>query len=299
VKTFWKIVITFGVLALFVLVIAFIIFILTQWSSMPVIGRGAVAVIPLKGTITLGGCPGGLFYIEECSQVNVIKQYLKDASEDNSIKAVVLYVDSGGGNVVASRELMRAVKEFDKPVVAWIGEIGASGAYYVASAADKIMADEDSITGSIGVIMFVQHYYELMDEIGVNVTIIKSGRSKDLGSPFRPMEPEEIEEIQEMIDEVYFDFIYDVAENRNLSINYIRNISDGSIYLGSQAVKLRLVDETGGLDDAIMLAGRLGGIEGKPEVKKIKKTIGWRDILFEGGAQDLTGALPSRYAFKY
>ncbi|MFH1402738.1 MAG: signal peptide peptidase SppA [Candidatus Altiarchaeota archaeon] len=298
-KTFWKVLVTFGVLAFFVVVIASIVIMLTQIGSMPVIGRGSVAVIPLRGMITMSGCPGGLFYVEECSQVSVIKQYLNDASKDSSIKAVVLYVDSGGGNVVASRELMRAVKEFDKPVVTWIGEVGASGAYYVASASDYVVADEDSMTGSIGVIMFVQHYYELMDEIGVNVTVIKSGKSKDLGSPFRPMDEDEKERMQAMIDEVYSDFVADVAENRNLSVDEVRGFADGSIYLGSEAKKLGLVDENGGFDDAVDIAGRLGGIEGKPDVKNIKKTIGWKDVLMGGESPDLVDSLMYRRIFKY
>ncbi len=282
-KTFWKIFLTFGVLALFVLVIAFSIFIVTQWSDMPVLGRGSVAIIPIKGMITMGGCPGGLFFIEDCAQVGVIKKYLKEAGEDSSIKAIVLDIDSGGGNVVASRELMRAVKKIrkKKPVVSWIGEVGASGAYYVASASDIIVADEDSITGSIGVIMFVQHYYELFDEIGINVTVIKSGNVKDIASPYRPMKKAEVKKLQDMIDEVYMDFVNDVAKNRKLTPKYVQKVADGSIYLGSQAKELKLIDENGGLEYAIKRAGELGKIEGEPETRTIEKKIGLKDILLE------------------
>jgi protease-4 len=279
VKTFWKVVITFGVLGLFVLVIAFVIAALMSGFNVPAITGGDVAVIPVHGAIMMGGCPGGLFYIESCAQVEVIKQQLENADEDPSIKAIVLDIDSGGGNVVASRELMRAVRKTEKPVVAWIGEVGASGAYYVASAADNITADDNSITGSIGVIMFVQHYYELMDEIGVNVTVLKAGETKDIGSPFRPMTEEERDDLQGMIDKVYHSFIADVAENRNLDIEYVKDISQGNIYLGSEAKELGLVDELGGFDDAVELAGELGGIEGKPNVRRPERKIKWTDLL--------------------
>jgi protease-4 len=280
VKTFWKVVVTFAVLGLFVLVIAFAIAALMSGLSMPALGVGGnVAVIPVQGSITLGGCPASLFSIEDCAQVEVIKKQLRDADRDPSVKAIVLDIYSGGGNVVASRELMRAVKRTEKPVVAWIGEVGASGAYYVASAADKIVADEDSMTGSIGVIMFVQHYYDLMDKIGVNVTVIKAGDSKDIGTPYRPMTEEEKAELQRMIDKVYISFMSDVAENRNLDLDYVKNVSRGNIYLGVEAKEIGLVDELGGLDDAVKLAGKLGGIEGEPGVKKPERKLRWTDLL--------------------
>ena len=266
-------------LGLFVLVVAFGIAALMSGFEVPAIGGGDVAVIPVHGTITLGGCPGSLFYAESCAQVEEIKKQLKDADGDPAVKAIVLDIYSGGGNVVASRELMRAVRGTEKPVVAWIGEVGASGAYYVASGADRIVADEDSITGSIGVIMFIQHYYELFDEIGINVTVIKAGESKDIGSPYRPMTADERAEMQGIIDKVYRSFISDVAENRNLSFDYVETVSEGNIYLGSDAKKIGLVDELGGLEDAVDLAAELGGIKGEPGVKEPERKISWYDLL--------------------
>ena len=282
-RTFWKVVITFGVLAFFVfaaaLVVGLIASELVLQSEVPFIGGGVVMVIPIKGEITSGGCPSGLFYSEQCATVDTVKEHLDKAGKDMSVSAVVLDIDSGGGSVVASREMMRAVRDFNKPVVARIGEAGASGAYYVASAADKIVADKDSITGSIGVVMDIMHYYKLMDNWGVNVSVIKSGQSKDIGSPYRPMTREERENLQELVDSVMDDFVSDVAANRNLSVEYVRNISDGSIYLGGKAKELGLVDYLGGYDDAVELAGNLSGMSGMPEVKKPKEGVGLLDVL--------------------
>ncbi|MFH1055280.1 MAG: signal peptide peptidase SppA [Candidatus Altiarchaeota archaeon] len=279
VRTFWKVVVTFGVLGLFVLIIAFIMAGLMSGFDMPTIGGGDVAIIPIHGEITLGGCPTSILFTESCADVDEIKSQLKEAESDFNVKAIVLDVYSGGGNVVASRELMRAVKKTEKPTVAWIGEIGASGAYYAASAADKVMADEDSMTGSIGVIMPVTHYYGLMDKIGVNVTVLKAGDSKDIASPYRPMTEEEKGELQGMMDKVYYSFTSDVAKNRNLSMAYVSNISQGKIYLGSEAKELGLVDELGGLDDAVKMAAELGGIKGEPGIKRPEKKVKLTDLL--------------------
>jgi protease-4 len=279
VRTFWKIAITFGVLCAFILVIAFVIAALVGGMDMPSVSGGNVAVVPIYGTITMGGCGGSILSSESCADVSEIKQELKDADKDPSVKAIVLDVYSGGGNVVASRELMRAVKGTKKPTVAWIGEIGASGAYYAASAANRTVADEDSMTGSIGVIMFIEHYYGLFDWIGINVTTIKAGNSKDIGSPYRPMTEDEQKEMQDMINKVYDSFVRDVAENRHLDYEYVRNISQGKIYLGSEAKDIGLVDETGGFDDAVRLAAELGGIKGEPGIKRPQKKVGLVDLL--------------------
>ncbi len=278
-NTFGKLAVTFGVLALFVLIFAFAIAALASGVDMPSISGGDVAVIPIQGAIMMGGCPGGIFTSSSCADVETIKKQLREADDDPAIKAVVLDIYSGGGNVVASRELARAVKKTKKPVVAWIGEVGASGAYYAASAADKIVADEDSMTGSIGVIMFIEHYYGLMDWVGVNVTVIKAGDTKDIASPYRPMRDDEREQLQNMVDKVYESFLVDVAENRGLDLEYVRNISDGRIYLGSEAYEVKLVDELGGKDYAIELAGEMGGIKGEPNVREPEKKVTLIDLL--------------------
>jgi len=267
-----------GVFLLIVVVVLCILFIAAvavvfvgglKVSQFPVLGQ-KVAVIPIKGEITAEGCSASLFGSSACANAAEIKELLKSADRDNSIRAVVLDINSGGGSVVPSRELAYAVRAMKKPVVACIGESGASGAYYIASAADYIVADRDSMTGSIGVIMTLQHMYGLYDKLGINVTVIKSGRVKDIGSPYREMTDEEKAELTGMVNEIYEDFVSDVAKNRNLSVEYVRNISDGSIYLGRDALKLGLVDSLGNMDDAVQIAARLGGIRGEPAVQKTR-----------------------------
>jgi len=284
-KTHWKVLVTIGAFVLFLLAIVGTVLLVGEVFVMPFVGN-KVAIIPIKGDITLEGCGGSIFGTYQCAQVNTIKKSLKDADEDPTVRAVVLDINSGGGSVVASRELMRAVRNTSKPVVAWIGEVGASGAYYVATGADKIMADRNSLTGSIGVIMTVQHYYGLYHKLGINVTVIKAGKGKDIGSPYREMTEEEKEELKEMLDQIYYDFVSDVAENRNLSFPYAENISDGTLYLGSKAKELRLIDEVGGIDDAIRLAAELGDIEGEPVVKRreTREDITILDLFTKYGA---------------
>lgn len=271
-KTVWKILITFGVFVVFLFAVVGTLVVVSQ-LNLPQIGY-SVAVIPIKGEITLEKCGGSLFGSVQCATVSDIKKELKAADEDPLVSAIVLDINSGGGGVVASGELMRAVKETKKPVVAYIGESGASGAYYAATGSDWIIADKNAITGSIGVIMTVTQYYGLYSKLGVNVTVIKAGRSKDIGSPYRPMTKDEEKELSGMVDAIYDDFVANVAENRGKSVEEIKALADGTIYLGSEAEENGLVDDTGSIDDAIAKAAELGGIEGEPVVKTIETEEG-------------------------
>jgi len=279
--------ITIGALVLFLLAIVGTVLLVGEVFIIPFMGDN-VAIIPIKGDITLEGCGGSIFGTYQCARVSTIKRSLKEADGDPTVRAVVLDINSGGGSVVASRELMRAIKNTSKPVVAWIGEAGASGAYYAATGADRIIADRDSLTGSIGVIMTIRHYYGLYQKLGINVTVIKAGKGKDIGSPYREMTEEEKEELKEMLNQIYHDFILDVAKNRNLSFSYVENISDGTIYLGSKAKELGLIDDVGGIDDAIRLAAELGGIEGEPVVKRgeAREKISILDLFTKYGGGD-------------
>lgn len=276
-RRFWKIAIALAVLGLILLVALPVAYLLSV-EDVNLFGD-TIMVIPVKGMITLDECSAGLIAAGQCAQASVIKELLEEADEDSTVKAVILDINSGGGAIVASRELMRAVKSTEKPVVAWIGESGASGAYYVASAADVIVADRDSITGSIGVIAEFVHYSGLMDKIGVNVTVITSGEYKDVGSPFREMTEEERESIQELIDEIHADFISDVAENRNLSMKYVTELANGDIYLGSEALQLGLVDYNGGSDLALEIAKEIANVTGEPKIREVEGTKSWKEIL--------------------
>ena len=210
--------------------------------------------------------------------------------EDAGVKAIVLRVDSPGGGVGASQEIYREVVKARevKTVVASFGGVAASGGYYVACGADKIMANPGTITGSIGVVMQFANLEELFKKIGYKGYVIKSGTHKDVGSPFREMTPEEKELLQEVIDTVHRQFIRAVAEGRKLPMEKVAAIADGRIFSGEQALALGLVDELGNLEDTIEMAAQMAGVKGKPAVvypRKRKPSL--FDYLTEGIAQRL------------
>jgi len=198
---------------------------------------------------------------------------LDTISKDSDVKALVVRIDSPGGAVGPSQEIYSELKELgkDMPVVASIGGVGASGGYYIACAAEKIYANPGAITGSIGVIAQFASYEKLLDWAKIDVEVIKSGKYKDVGSSFREMTPADKEYIQELIDNVYAQFKSAVASSRDLDAKEIDNVSDGKIYTGEQALNLKLIDELGTINDAIAMAGGLGGIEGEPSVENFPK----------------------------
>ncbi|RLG58627.1 MAG: signal peptide peptidase SppA [Candidatus Hydrothermarchaeota archaeon] len=236
-----------------------------------------VAIIPIYGEITMGD---GTLSSKGVTPTK-LRKYFEQACEDSSIKAVVLEINSPGGSVVASEEIAELVKKCkkEKPVVAWLGDIATSGAYYVASSSSYIVADKASITGSIGVISIFPEYSGLLKKIGINVTIIKAGEYKDFASGFRPMREEEKEMMQSVIMEIYEEFIREVAENRNLSEEYIKKLAEGKIYSGKQAKEFGLVDEVGSKEKAIKKACELAGIEGEPEVITYYKRSFFEELL--------------------
>lgn len=229
-----------------------------------------VAVIPLHGTILLSQGTGML--AEQSATPQNFKDRLKRAGRDSSIKAVVVDINSPGGSVVASDEIAMAIEEFEKPTVAWVGEMGASGAYYVASSCDYIVADRASIVGSIGVISIFPEYSRLLEKVGVNMTVIKGGEFKDFSTGFRPMTDEEKAMMEDVVEDIYDQFLTVVADNRNLSKSYVKSVADGKVYTGKRAKELDLVDEVGGRERAIDIAAHMGGIEKEPKVVVYKKT---------------------------
>ncbi len=198
---------------------------------------------------------------------------LDTISKNSDFKAIVVRIDSPGGAVGPSQEIYSELKELgkDMPVVASIGGVGASGGYYIACAAEKIFANPGAITGSIGVIAQFASYEKLLDWAKIDVEVIKSGKYKDVGSSFREMTPSDKAYIQELIDNVYAQFKSAVASSRDLDTKEIDNVSDGKIYTGEQALNLKLIDELGTINDAIAMAGDLGGIEGEPSVENFPK----------------------------
>ncbi len=250
-----------------------------------------VAVLRISGIIT------------DPSDIN---RHIEELYKRDDVKAVVLRIDSPGGGVGPSQEIHREVMRLreKKKVVASMGSVAASGGYYIASAAHRIVANPGTITGSIGVIVEFMNVEELLDKIGLKGYVIKSGRFKDLGSPLRKMKEEERGLLQKVIDDVHGQFVEAVAKGRNLEVEEVRKIADGRIFTGAQARKLGLVDELGNLADAVNLGGRLAGIKGKPQViYPQKRAIGlWKAFIDDAASAligDLLSGLRVMYLLKY
>ena len=224
-------------------------------------GPDIIAVVPVEGTIapadnTLGGTqptitPEGL------------ADALRQAGQDTSVVAVVLEVNSPGGGVTASDEMHQSILDFKKstgkPVVVSMGDTAASGGYYISTAADRIVANETTLTGSLGVIFQLTNFAEAAEKYGVKQVVIKSGEYKDIGNAFREMRPDEREILQSIVDESYSEFVDVISEGRGIPEKRVREIADGRVYSGSQAKDLGLVDSFGSLDEASAIAGRLAG----------------------------------------
>ena len=206
---------------------------------------------------------------------------LKEYAKDSSVKAIVLRVDSPGGAVAPSQEIyeeVRKIKEHKKVVVS-MGSVAASGGYYIAAPADKIVANAGTLTGSIGVIMEIPNMGGLMKKIGVETQIIKSGKHKDIASAFRSLSPEEKQILQTVLDDVHDQFIRAVSDGREMEFEKIKSLADGRVFTGRMAKDLGLVDELGNLQDAIMLAGKLTGIEGEPKVVTKEEKFSIYDMI--------------------
>jgi len=204
-------------------------------------------------------------------------------NENPSIKAIVLRIDSPGGAVVPSQEIYEEIKriraESKKKVVVSMGTVAASGGYYIASASDRIVANPGTLTGSIGVIMELANVAGLLEKIGVESIVVKSGTHKDIGSPFRRMGAEEREILQNVLDDVHNQFIEAVSEARGLEIGRVRRLADGRIFTGRQAMELGLVDDLGGLQDTIRMTAEMVGIKGKPRIVETRKRFSILELL--------------------
>jgi len=197
-----------------------------------------------------------------------IIEQIDEFDGNDSVKAVVLRVESPGGGVVPSQEIyhrLKKVKE-NKIVVASLGAVAASGGYYIACAADKIVANPGTVTGSIGVILQFPLFEELFRKIGIGSTTIKSGKYKDMGSPFRELTPGERAFLQGVTNDIYDQFVDTVLASRNIPPSRTAEIAEGKIFTGRQALELGLVDALGSEQDAVDLAAKLSGLEGKPAV---------------------------------
>ncbi len=236
-----------------------------------------VAVIQLYGTIATSPDTGA--FAEARATPQRFKEQMNRAQEDGSVKAIVVDINSPGGSVVASEEIAKAIKSSKKPVVAWMGEMATSGAYYAASAADYIIADNASIVGSIGVIWIMPEVSRLLEKLGINITVVKAGEFKDFGSGYRGMRPEEREMIEAITSEIYDQFLSEVASNRNLSKDYVKSVAEGKIYTATKAKELKLIDEVGDKDLAIKKAAQLANITGEPGVVTYRRTALFQDFV--------------------
>ncbi len=241
-------------------------------------GRDAVAVVYIEGPI-LGGSGSGFF--SEGAHSDQVTRWLRRAMDDPSVKAVVLRVDSPGGGVTASDEIYNQMLKLKakKPVVASFGSLAASGGYYVSAGATKIVANQTSLTGSIGVITVVPNVQGLLEKLGVEMYVLASGDHKGDTSGLTPITAEDRAILQGVVDETYRRFVSVVSTGRNMTPARVRELADGRIYTGRQAKEHGLVDEFGDLPEAITAAAVLGGITGEPGVVHYRS-----EGLFGGGA---------------
>jgi len=231
-------------------------------------GKDGVAIVRVEGPI-----------LDSYQTVEDLKTF----ADDPLVKAIVVRIDSPGGGVAPSQEIYNAVKrvrkEKNKTVIASMGTVAASGGYYIAVATDRILANPGTLTGSIGVIMQLANFHELLEKVGVKNIVVKSGKYKDIGSPFRPMNDEDRKVLELVMNDVHRQFIDAVADGRSLDVAEVEQLADGRVFTGQQAKSMLLVDDIGDLHDAIKLAGELGGIEGEPRVMEVSKPFSVRDLL--------------------
>jgi protease-4 len=241
--------IIFGALVSLMFFLFILLFIIAAFIPERDLTGGNVAVVPIKGIISTDGSAD--FLEDGGSPSEDIIDWIEDADKDAGTKAILLEVDSPGGSPVATDEIARAVKAAEKPVIAVIRERGASGAFWIASAADYIIANKMSLTGSIGVTSSHLEFAGLLEDYNVTYRKLSAGRYKDAGSRWKEMTPEEEQLFQRMLNEVHAAFVEEIADNRNLPIETVRDLAHGFVFTGAQAKELGLVDALGTKDDAV------------------------------------------------
>lgn len=248
-----------------------------QWEETYVTGEGEaeIAVLPIAGTIT-DSASGGVFSSAGATP-DALRSQLQKADDDPNVEAVILEVNSPGGGVVPSDTMYRLVQDFkdetDKPVVASMGSTAASGGYYISAAADTIVANPSTTTGSIGVIFNYTNFGEALDKIGVDPEPLTTGEFKDLASPANELTEEEREILNSQIEQSYDQFVSAIVAGRDLTEERVRELGDGRTYTGEQAAENGLVDELGGLEQAAAEARELAEID-QAEVVRYEESPG-------------------------
>ncbi len=238
-------------------------------GQFPLVSADRIAVLPVYGVIE-----------SDASFMQSLKQF----RDDESVRGFVIEIRSPGGVAGTAQsmysELARLRDEDDRPVVAWIGEIGASGGYYIALGADSILALPSSITGSIGVIMQFPNAEELLRKAGVGLEVVKSGELKDIGSPVRDLTDQERRMLQDLVDDVYEQFVGAVSANRGLDRDSVAALADGRVMSGARAVEVGLLDRTATLGEALDLVGRMTGLGDNPRiVRPVERRLGFWDVM--------------------
>jgi protease IV len=273
-----------GVLVLFVFTVWFLLAV--SDDGLP--GGAKVAVVEVQGVIGVG---------DRGLDTETIIRTLGEYRDDPAVRAVVLRIDSPGGVVAPTQEIFTAVRrlrEAKKPVVASLGSVAASGGYYVAVSADRIFASPGTLTGSIGVVMQLANVEGLLKKVGVEYVVVKAGTYKDVGNFARAMTPEERRILQSLLDDVYDQFIGAVAEGRGLEPQAVRAFAEGRIYSGRQAHGLKMVDDLGGLEDAIEAAAKMAGLPPRPKVLYPRRRFSLRELLRnEWGLGPVSRMLPA------
>ena len=262
-----------GLLALMVLLAVGSTLLPDRWKS----PSGEIALVRIQGMLM--------------DSQNIVRQ-LSNYRHNPNVRGIVLRIDSPGGAVAPAQEIYNEImklKADHKTVYASMGTVAASGGYYIACAANYVLANPGTLTGSIAAVMAFSNIEELTDKIGVKPIIIKSGKYKDVGSPLRGMKPEERKLLQSVVDDVHQQFVQAVAKGRGLPVSEVNEIADGRIMTGQQALTLKLVDEMGGLEKTIELLAKKIGVEGRPKVIEEKEKTPFFDWL-------LQSSLPSRLA---
>src|SRR5436305_5800624 len=270
------------------------------------LGGGAFVLLAIALAaivLTFSGGEGGEFAFSDRIQVvdidgelvqsRAILDQLKRYEDSNSVKAILLNIDSPGGGVAVSQEIYTEIRRLrdkkDKIVVAYLSSTGASGAYYVACAANKIVANPGTIVGSIGVIAEWINYADLLQWAKLKEIVFKTGEFKDTGSPTRALTDNERKYFQGLIDDMYVQFVEAVASGRKLDLQEVRSLADGRVFTGRDAKERKLIDEVGNFQDAVDHTAKLAGISGKPRLIRLNRQ---RVTLLDVLTTDLSRLVP-------
>lgn len=252
-----------------------IIIIPLSFSIIKNIEVGNVALIPVEGIITGNG---GSYLGQSTVSSKQIVQFIRQAEENQQVKVILFEINSPGGGAVASDEISTAIKKSKKPTIALIREVGASGGYWIASAADHSIANRMSITGSIGVISSYLEFSGLMDKYGVGYERLVAGSRKDIGTPFKKLSNEEKAIFQKKLDRIHDFFIEEIAANRNMDEDQVRKVATGEFYLGVEALQLGLIDQLGDKETAEQYIREKHGIE-KVDYITYRKELSFFELL--------------------